>query len=58
MKIESIIGRKNSKLISEALKRREMWEKIYDTSYIQRFFSFYDGELEALLELAKAVRKL
>jgi hypothetical protein len=46
--------RKEKKLVSDILERRKLWERIYgDPSYIQRFFHPYDGELEALLELAK-----
>jgi len=45
--------RKNRELVAEILKRRKQWEITYNPEYIRRFFTLYDGELEALLELAK-----
>jgi hypothetical protein len=27
-----------------------MWERLYSPEYIRRFFTLFDGELEALLE--------
>jgi hypothetical protein len=47
--------RDNKALITQVLKRREQWERVYKgyPYYIRRFFTLYEGELEALLELAE-----
>ena len=38
------------------LARRAMWERLYPTQYIERFFEpLYDGELDALLDAARQV---
>ena len=39
--------------IRALLERRQMWERLYPAYYIERHFHLYDGELEALLDLAR-----
>ena len=45
------------RIIAQVLQRRKQWERLYSPDYIKRFFTLYDGELEALLELAEESRK-
>lgn len=45
------------KKIRAVLARRKQWEKIYPTWYIERHFTLYEGELEALLEMTKKRKK-
>lgn len=45
--------KENVRLIKSAVERRKLWERLYSPEYIKRFFTLYDGELEALLSLAK-----
>ena len=44
---------KDKQLIKAALERQKLWKRLYSPEYIKRFFTLYDGELEALLSLAK-----
>lgn len=39
--------------IRAVLARRKMWERLYPNWYIERHFTLYEGELEALLKMAK-----
>jgi hypothetical protein len=45
------------RLTAEVLSRRKQWERLYSPEYIRRFFTLYDGELEALLEDVVKCRK-
>lgn len=40
-------------LVHQVVERRARWEEIYPQAYIDRWFSLFDGELEALLDLAR-----
>lgn len=37
------------KVIGEILRRRQLWEGMYDAYYIHRFFRFYDSEYHSIL---------
>lgn len=55
----SAMTREQSKTVKEVLKRREMWERIYPASYVERFFSLRDGELCLLLAVVReAIREM
>ena len=48
--------RSKQELIEAVLERRAQWKRIYPQPYIGRFFTLYDGELDALLDLAEAAQ--
>jgi hypothetical protein len=45
--------RRTQELIEAALERRAQWRRTYSQSYYDEFFTLYDGELDALLDLAE-----
>ena len=48
---------KHDPKIQQFLTRREQWERIYPQWYIDRHFTLYDGEMEALIALARKATK-
>ena len=43
----------NQQLIQAVLERRAQWKRLYSPEYFNRYFHPYDGELEALLDVAE-----
>jgi len=41
------------KLVDNVLERRAQWKRLYSQQYYERFFTLYDGELEALFTAAR-----
>ena len=53
-RIHKRMASKNRKLLIQAvLERRAQWKRLYSPEYFNRYFHPYDGELEALLDVAE-----
>ena len=46
------------KLVDNVLERRAQWKRLYSQQYYERFFTLYDGELEALFDAARSQKIL
>ena len=42
------------KLVDNVLERRAQWKRCYSQGNYERFFTLYDGELEALFDAARS----
>lgn len=47
-----LVCSQTSTLINQLLTRVRLWRGLYDEGYFKRHFTLYDGELEALIDLA------
>jgi hypothetical protein len=46
------------KLVDNVLERRAQWKRCYSQGNYERFFTLYDGELEALFDAARSQKIL